>query len=584
MNRRHVQLGQRLVALLAGGFFWAAIAPITLASSKAAEPKRLLLAIGNDRYADSHWPSLRFASKDARDMARFFAKKAVPRFDSAALLASSGDPSAQPVTLAAITRQLSALAAANRSAEDIVIIYISGHGTIDWRPSRISRGSSGGELSGESSQEPKAQRQLARYIVTADTDSRNVAQTALPYHQLLAAFRQLKSRKKALILDFCHSGTGKSVLTPQIALDLASRKGGYFPPLSSSEVQGEYILAASNWRQSARESSRLQNGIYSHFLLKGFREDLNGDGAVSLLEAHSYARAETAKYTKLAQTPTAKVLLEGADPIWLKRAASANSYATLYSLVGDRFRLLVGGRDLGLVGKGSGQVIAAGRRRITLVHPETLKVHADTVFRFAGGKEYDVGDVSWPYARHRLTLGWYGRSYLSSQARSRYAPTIETGPALRYVHGGAFGLWDLLLSYSWLTAADTIAGIPQRRSSHNLALSLGWRERLGRLSLPVEPLLGRATASAMVSAGPSYHHLRFAASSAGVEQRHEVFGGNLRASLEVTFPRLGFSLGTQLDLSLSQSPFTGLTGPMLSGGGQVYIGAVLGRRFGSSIR
>lgn len=572
MNRRCAQLSQVLLGLLAGGFFCAfAMLPTeALAIGKKpepelkSEPRRLLLAIGTNSYADSHWPTLRYASKDARDMAKFFAEEASPRFDSVALLAG-GASSSQPVTLAAIKRQLSALNAANLSPRDIVIIYISGHGTIDWQPS---------DFQTSDWQHSDGQKRLARFIVTADTDSRRVAQTALPYRELLSAFRQLKSRKKALILDFCHSGTGKSVLTPQIALDMASRKGGYFPPLSSSEVQGEYILAASNWRQSARESSRLKNGIYSHFLLKGFRQDLNGDGAVSLLEAHSFARAETAKYTKLEQTPTAKVLLEGADPIWLRKAPEANSYATLYSLVGDRFRLLVGGKDQGLVGKGSGQTIKAGRQRITLVHPETLKVYADTVFRFAGGKEYDVRDVSSAYARYRLTLGLQGRGYLSRTARKRYAPTIETGPALRYVHGSVLELWDLHLSYSWLTATETVAGIRQQRSSHNLALSLGWRERLGRVPLP--PLLGRATASVFVSAGPSYRRLSFAAPNAYVEQRHEVWGGGLNASLDFAFPRLGISLGTQLELSLSQSPFAGLPGPLLSSSGQLYIGAFLG--------
>lgn len=508
------------------------------------KPRRLLLAVGISDFADDHWPRLRFAGKDASDMAAFFKDRARPAFDRVNLV----DDHHEPVTRTRIEAQLDRLRAANISPADIVIVYISGHGTIDW-------------------QAAAGERQLARYIVTADTKVKDVAGTALSFQRLLAAFRSLKSRKKALILDFCHSGTGKSTLTPEILMSMAERKGGYFPAIADEEVAGEYILAASSWRQTASESAQLQNGIYTHFLLKGFEQDQNNDGGVSLLEAHSYARAETAKFSQYAQTPTARVQLEGTDPIWINALAETRlASAQLFSLFTD-YRVLVDGRDLGRVGKG--MALPPGKHRVTLLHPDTLAVSADRVQRFLPGREYRAQQLLAAQPRHRLSLGLAQRGYLGTKVREQFAPGIETGPALRYVQ--PLGFWDLSVQASQLSARTTIAGIDQHRRSDLIGLGLGIEEDLGRTG---SGGLWAQHWAGSLHLGPIWQSLRLRAESIGRDDQKAVLGMHIAAALSLALPRPGLVVGMELAFIATASPFAGERGPVTSAMAQVFVGAI----------
>lgn len=508
------------------------------------KPRRLLLAVGIGNFADSHWPPLSFAAKDARDIAAFFKSQAEPAFDQVHVV----DDRREPVTRQRIVAELDRLMAANSSPSDIVILYFSGHGTIDWRKA-------------------EAERQLARFIVTADTKAGDVAGTALSYRDVLAAFRKLQSRKKALILDFCHSGTGKSMLTPEILLSMAERKGGYFPAIGDDEVAGEYILAASNWRQAATESAQLKNGVYTHFLLKGFRADLNGDGGVSLMEAHSFARAETAKFSRFAQTPTAKVQLEGSDPIWITAAAPSRlSSAQLFSLF-TNYRVLVDGRDRGQVGKGL--ALPPGKHRITLLHPDTLAVSADRVQRFAPGREYRARQLLAHQPRYRLALGHAQWGYLSAGVRERFAPGIETGPVLRYVQ--PLSLWELQVQLRHTAATAAVAGIGQRRQTSAVALSLGLREDLGRAG---PGGLWRRQWSGSLRAGPLWQNVRLTSKAIGRDDQQAVLGASAGAALTVALPRTGLFAGAELAMAATASPFQAQSGPLTSAMAQLYIGAI----------
>lgn len=531
---------------------FATLLPTSAVASAAAglttAPKRLLLAVGIDSHGVGHWPRLSYAAKDAGDVAQFFKVKAAPAFDYTATLTDSPTTS---ITRSRLRTQLNQLAAANTSADDIVLIYFSGHGTVDWQP--------GG--------------QLARFFVTSDTSPSAVAATALSYRWLLAWFRGLKSRKKALILDFCHSGTGKSVLTPGILASINSRKGGYFPPITSAEVQGEYILSASSWRQSAGESAKLGNGIYTHFLLKGFNVDLNGDGGVSLMEAHSFARAETAKFTRLGQTPTAKVRMEGTDPIWVKAAPSSLLAAYLYPLWegASHYRVRVNGRDLGLLGKGL--AIPAGRQRLALLESPSGQVRSDRVYRFEAGKEYGLRHLLVAQPRHSLAIGWQQRWYASPAIRRRFAPAVESGPMLRYGRSGAVGLLDFYGEAGQLSAYERVAGIAQRRGTDVFSLALGWRDSLGAFTLNQQARYGGRGYWAL-RLGPTLQRLRLSSPAIDRDDSQWLAGGYSALSIGADLPRLGLTAGADLKLGFTTSPFAQQRGPVLSGGLQIFLGAL----------
>ena len=112
----------------------------------------------------------------------------------------------------------------------------------------------------------------------------------------------LNSDRVILIFDSCHSGTmergvytaqlvnaGTRAVEPQLidgmADDLASAKG------SRGTWWKQLVITACRPNESAYESSTLENGALTHYLLKAMegKGDINGDGWVTAQEAYKYA-------------------------------------------------------------------------------------------------------------------------------------------------------------------------------------------------------------------------------------------------------------------------------------------------------
>lgn len=250
--------------------------------------RRLALLIGVNQTRDELWPALRYAAKDALDLARVLADPAQGRFETEVL--STGPTT----TRAAVLDALGRLEQRNTSANDVVVVYFSGHGT-------LAKDEVGG---------------LERVLVTSDTAHAQARATGLSLGELERRFEGLRSRRKALVLAACHSGTGKSVLTPEVEAQLQGVKG----PRPLSEVsRGVMTLSAAAFGESAREDDRLGHDIYTSFLLEALtqRRDRNHDGAVSAEEAHDWARERTYYFTEGRQTPTAQITVVGVDPVVL---------------------------------------------------------------------------------------------------------------------------------------------------------------------------------------------------------------------------------------------------------------------------
>jgi len=140
------------------------------------QPKKIALVIGIDTYQHKHWSRLDFASRDARRFARMLARGGYAR------VLKLTTP--QQTTLASIRRALYKLKKHNRNPQDTVVIYISAHGT----------------LLGDSDR-----RRGRRFIIAADTDDENVAETGIEVRWLRAELQGFLSQRKALILATCHS-------------------------------------------------------------------------------------------------------------------------------------------------------------------------------------------------------------------------------------------------------------------------------------------------------------------------------------------------------------------------------------------
>ena len=254
-----------------GGLVRFAPAGVTRTATAA---RRFGLFIGVRDFGRSGFPPLRFADKDARDFAA-----AVESLDHTELLTTPAQ-----TTRSAILDALRRLARRAHRPNDTVLVYVSGHGALARLPGRP----------------------LRRYIVTSDARKQRLAETALPVAKLLRVLSTLRARRKALVFAFCHSGAGKSVMTDELASALWGLKGPFVPPPLEDVSEGTAVLSASAFGETAREDDRLQGDVYTHFLIEGIRQgDLDGDGAVTLTEAHDYARTRTYAATGGAQRPTA---------------------------------------------------------------------------------------------------------------------------------------------------------------------------------------------------------------------------------------------------------------------------------------
>ena len=291
---------------------------------RAHEGRKLALVIGIGEFEDAEWRPLRFARKDAHDVAALFTD---PRRGAFAKVLSATQP--EQVTRRGLDAAFAALAAEARSPDDTVVIYVSSHGTL----ARDPRG------------------ELRRYLVARDSKLSDVPGTALSMDELKARFEALPSRKKLLVLATCHSGTGKSLLPADVQRELAATKAGFFVRPLEEASKASIILSACDWGETAREDEKLENDIYTHFFVQALTEglDRNGDGAVTATEAHDHARRKTWEFTSGRQRPSAETTLVGVDPIALVGSFHPGGQPELFSYASnlEGFQVRVDGRELG---------------------------------------------------------------------------------------------------------------------------------------------------------------------------------------------------------------------------------------------
>jgi hypothetical protein len=321
-----------------------AIALDESAVKAAFGPRRLVLLVGIEGYRDSKFRALEFAGKDADDFKNFLDTHNRVKNDVYLELRN------QDATLEGINNALDKLQNLNTSKDDIILIYVSSHGTLAYQNAG----------------------KLQRYIVVNDTNFEKVSETGLDVDYLSSRLARFRSSKKALILALCHSGSGKSQLPTALLEEMGTMKTPFFPQPLYQTSSATMVLSASGWGEPAREDKKLKNDIYTHFLLQGLdRYDSNQDGAVSLFEAHEYARSRTYDYTQGQQTPSALVNLQGMDPIILNGKVKNEANPLIFA-DGEHFRnleLYVDGQLKGSMWRP--QLASSGSVKLTLLDPRT---------------------------------------------------------------------------------------------------------------------------------------------------------------------------------------------------------------------
>ncbi len=249
---------------------------------------RWAVVIGISDYQDPEIPDLKYADKDARAVYDFL------RSPEAGLGGIPADHIQLLVNDQATSRNMrSALLTFLRKStdDDVIFIYIAGHGA------------------------PDPQRPQDLYILTYDTELKDLAATAMPMEVVNEAINKAYAYNKVLVTDACHSagvgmGDTRSVNVNQINqlfLDHINSSSGGFVAFTASEAN-----------QLSEEGSRWGggHGVFTYYFLQGLRgaADDNHDHVVTLGEVMEYTRDRVRRSTDNAQIPT--ISLTNYDRYW----------------------------------------------------------------------------------------------------------------------------------------------------------------------------------------------------------------------------------------------------------------------------
>jgi EAL domain-containing protein (putative c-di-GMP-specific phosphodiesterase class I)/uncharacterized caspase-like protein len=224
--------------------------------------------IGINRYQDSrHLLDLRFAEKDCSDMRDALCAHPSNAFKRENVLMLTG----AAATTEAIEQALYKGVVKERSADDFVIVYFSGHGFI-------------------------ATDEHLPYIASHDVSINALMQNpgrGLRMDRLHDDyFVKSPARRVLLILDCCHSGSitpggPKGTQTKEI-------KSSLVPPNFLQNSRGRLALVSCPPESVSRESHDLENGVFTHFLVRGLlgeaAEPETGEVTVDSLLAYTRRR------------------------------------------------------------------------------------------------------------------------------------------------------------------------------------------------------------------------------------------------------------------------------------------------------
>ena len=248
-----------------------------LAVADPSSGRRTAILIGTDTYSDPGLEDLRFAAKDAEDLARVLRDPARGGFSSVKVL-SEADRTSFGI-MAALRRWKRGL-----GPEDTALVYFSGHG-MRWIDER---------------------NRSRVFLAAADTNRSDPLNTAIPVEAVQQFVESLPARRKVLIIDSCFTGDGK--VDDDNARAAARAYLDEKLPLSAKVSEEEAQVYSTSYGRPALESKKLANGVYTaHFVAAlgdRFDEaDLDGDQVVTVSEAHDYARDRTMERTDGLQVP-----------------------------------------------------------------------------------------------------------------------------------------------------------------------------------------------------------------------------------------------------------------------------------------
>jgi len=236
--------------------------------------RKLALIIGNTEYTDSRFSTLSTPEEDVTSLAAVLKDPGIGAFDELEPLINQEEK--------IVSRTVEKFFA-NKSREDLLLFYFSGHGMLDEE----------GQL----------------YFALKDTEFEVPRASSLSAEFVREAMDRTRSQRVVLILDCCHSGAfargQKGVLGGCVGT-----KNAFEPPSGF----GRWVLTATDATQYAWEGNQLvspdnnapRTSVFTRYLVQGLRDgsaDLDQDGLISVRDINNYIYEEVMKQ-QLKQTPS----------------------------------------------------------------------------------------------------------------------------------------------------------------------------------------------------------------------------------------------------------------------------------------
>jgi hypothetical protein len=240
------------------------------------ETKIFALIAGVATY--QHMPSLKYTDDDAYQLFAFLKSPeggAIPDDQIKVIIDDA-------VTRQSLLQELHTIAA-KADENDVVLLYLSGHG-------------------------------LDGAYVPSDFDG---YKNHVTYEDILEVLDESPAKHKLFIADACHSGSmlAQARSPYNVALE-------HFYSAYNTVKGGTAVMMSSKKEEVSLEYGGLRQGIFSHFLIKGLKgpADLDGSGLITVSELYQYIHEGVKEYTANAQNPVIMGDFDANMPVsWVRK-------------------------------------------------------------------------------------------------------------------------------------------------------------------------------------------------------------------------------------------------------------------------
>ncbi|WP_103529447.1 AAA domain-containing protein [Streptomyces sp. SM12] len=255
------------------------------------------LLVGTATHQDTSYPALPSVRADIHYLGQVLEMPAVGGYEKCPRL----EDSPRAAVKQAIEGFLSA-----REPDELVVVYLSGHGVYDREDGQL-------------------------YFVTTDTEAGREHQTALEAGFVVDQLERCAARRKVLLLDCCFSGSAVQGFRSKGAPATAA--------MPVVEAGGVHVITASQHWEKAFTTDADQPSQFTRAIVDGLhsgRADLDGDGQISANDLFGHIRRELQKAPDgRRQTPTQSALSVTGD-IYLARASAGRQIPALKPLPAGR--------------------------------------------------------------------------------------------------------------------------------------------------------------------------------------------------------------------------------------------------------